>query len=78
MKAAEKSSTRARTLTARFFIYSPGLWNAVIVLTIVATEGCISFEMDANVRAASALGMRAFRVDGVEGIRERLTMECLV
>ena len=29
---------------ARFFIYAPGLWNAVIVLAIVAPEGCISWE----------------------------------
>ena len=42
--------------------------------------GAVMFfdDVEANVRAASALGMRAFRVDGVEGIRERLTMERLV
>src|SRR5207237_492779 len=32
-------------------------------------------DVDANVAAASDLGMRAFQVDGVEGVRERLVKE---
>ena len=35
-------------------------------------------DVPANVAAASRLGMRAFRVDGVEGVRERLMRERLL
>ena len=42
----------------------------------VAPEAVMFFDdVRANVDAASALGMRAFQVDGVSGLRERLVLE---
>ena len=56
----------------------PRIYQAAID-RLGVSPGAIMFfdDVQANVAAASRLGMRAFQVDGVTGVRERLTREGL-
>jgi epoxide hydrolase-like predicted phosphatase len=57
----------------------PRIYLATLDRLRVAADRVLFFDdLHQNVIAASALGIRAFRVDGVEGIRERATLERLL
>jgi len=57
----------------------PRIYQAALGRLGVSPDAVMFFDdVHANVLAASQLGMRAFQVDGVEGVRERLTSERLL
>ena len=54
----------------------PRIYLAVLDRLGVSPEAVVFFDdVNENVVAASGLGMRAFQVNGVDGVRERLTSE---
>jgi epoxide hydrolase-like predicted phosphatase len=54
----------------------PGIYQEALRRLGVASQAVMFFDdVRANVEAASALGMRAFQVEGVSGLRERLAVE---
>jgi HAD superfamily hydrolase (TIGR01509 family) len=56
----------------------PAIYLEALDRLKVSPDAVMFFDdVSANVDAASDLGMRAFRVDGVEGVRERLAREGL-
>jgi glucose-1-phosphatase len=57
----------------------PRIYQAALDRLGVAADAVMFFDdVQANVDAASRLGMHAFQVDGVEGVRERLIAERLL
>jgi putative hydrolase of the HAD superfamily len=57
----------------------PGIYQVALERLAVRSEAVMFFDDVAdNVAAASRLGMRAFQVDGVESLRERLQHECIL
>lgn len=57
----------------------PRIYQVALDRLGVSPEAVMFFDdAQANVDAASGLGMRAFQVDGVEGVRERLISERLL
>jgi putative hydrolase of the HAD superfamily len=57
----------------------PNIYLAILDRLGVSPEAVMFFDdVSANVKAASALGIRAFQVDGVEGVRSRLLREQLL
>jgi glucose-1-phosphatase len=57
----------------------PKIYEVALARLGVSPDAVMFFDdVQANVAAASRLGMRAFQVDGVEGVRERLIREGLL
>jgi epoxide hydrolase-like predicted phosphatase len=57
----------------------PRIYEIALDRLDVSPDAVMFFDdVDANVVAASRLGMRAFQVNGVEGVRERLRLEHLL
>jgi HAD superfamily hydrolase (TIGR01509 family) len=57
----------------------PRIYLAALRRLAVAPEAVMFFDdVRANVDAASALGIRAFQVEGIGGLRERLMLEGLL
>ena len=62
-----------------FYKPDPRIYQAALDRLGVPPDAVMFFDdAPANVAAAAALGMRAFQVNGVEGVRERLVAEGLL